>query len=145
MLKRVLGLRTGSTLWNRIQRIPVNRYIRSQLVGAARTDCFCFAEIQVASPGRTPGCDTFASLPELGGQGNTVRGFVSWNIHRLRIPSYTNTFEEADFGHLKIIFLQYFLRFELIQNCCIDRRWHRAYLAYCPAIRYCSFHQCFAQ
>ena len=62
-----------------------------------------------------------------------------------RIPSYTNTFEEADFGHLKIIFLQYFLRFELIQNCRIDRRWNRAYLAYCPAIRYCSFHQCFAQ
>ena len=59
-----------------IQRLPVNRHIRSQLVGAARTDSFCFAEIQVASPGRTPGCDTFASLPELGGQGNTVRGFV---------------------------------------------------------------------
>ncbi len=180
--------------WSRcgIQRLPVDRHIRSQLVGAARTDSFCFAEIQVASPGRTPGCDTFASLPEPGGQGNTVRGFVSWNIHRagrgcavktqagvhsgssrgsclrgngnqkrneqqnsadgffhdnhlLRIPSYTNTFEEADFGHLKIIFLQYFLRFELIQNCRIDRRWHRAYLAYCPAIRYCSFHQCFAQ
>lgn len=60
-----------------IQRIPVNRYIRGQLVGAAQTDSFCFAEIQVASPGCVPGCDTFASLPELGGQGNTVRGFVS--------------------------------------------------------------------